>query len=365
MMHAALALILVTDRIAETHRQVARERMAEHARRAAMRSGRRPRRTATTLLAALALGLALAVAAAGSALGAGPSGSALVGPGAIGPVGVVTNDGPEPTPPSKAEPKPKHHPKDQPPADGEQDPPGPGDRITVPSSLNMFASAGFRYQDPNYYACTATSVMDMLNFVKIGGTGGTGFRWEVRLGSAARDSILAWERTHDTLAGGNGSDPHGWRNALNYYGWGSATLYTSARVYEDYAFSSYERAVKAAVRAMIRYHKPVGLAAWRGTHAHMLTGYDGLVGDPFAVDAAGKYTNAFTIAAVYLTDPLVSSAVVNKRITYTTLGTTSNTRIRFQPYYETDSPYDDPYTSGWVRARDEWYGRWVIVAPKR
>jgi hypothetical protein len=318
-------------------------------------------RSLTALLAAAALALAVA----GSALGAAPAGIAGPGATAFGPVGVVTNDDSKPTPPTKPEPKPKKHPKDQPPADTEPGPPGPGDRIAVPASLNLFAAAGFRYQDPNYYACTATSVMDMLNFIKIAGTGGTGFKWEVRLGSAARDSILAWERTHDTLAGGNGSDPHGWRNALNYYGYGSAYLYTSARVYEDYAFSSYERAVKSAVRAMIRYRKPVGIAAWRGTHAHMLTGYEGLVGDPFAVDAAGKYTNAFTITALFLTDPLESSAVVNKRTLYTTLESTSNTRIRYQPYYETDSPYDDAYTSGVVQARDEWYGRWVTIAPKK
>jgi len=322
-------------------------------------------RVLTAPLAAAWLALALAVAVTGTVLGSEPSRLAGPGPDVIGRVGVLTNDDSKPTPPKKLESKPKKHPKHQPPADRDQDPPGPGERITVPASLNLFASAGFRYQDPNYYACTATSVMDMLNWIKIGGTGGSGFKWEVRLGSAARDSILAWERTHDTLAGGNGSDPHGWRNALNYYGWGSAYLGTSTRVYEDYAFSSYERAVKAAVRTMIRHRKPVGIAARRGTHAHMLTGYDGLVGDPFAVDAAGKYTNAFTISAVFLTDPLQSSAVVNKRILYTTLGSTTNTRIRFQPYYETDSPYDDAYTAGVVRARDEWYGRWVIVAPKR
>ena len=62
----------------------------------------------------------------------------------------------------------------------------------MPASLNLFAAAGFRYQDPNYYACTATSVMDMLNFIKIAGTGGRTSKWEVRLGLAARDSILAW-----------------------------------------------------------------------------------------------------------------------------------------------------------------------------
>jgi hypothetical protein len=322
-------------------------------------------RILTAPLAAAALALALAVAVTGTALGSEPSATTGPGPNAFGPVGVVTNDDSNPVPPKTTKSKAKKHPKDQPPADKEQGPPGPGERITVPTSLNLFNAAGFRYQDPNLYACTATSVMDMLNFINIAGMGGTGFRWQVRLGSAARDSILAWERTHDTLEGGNGSDPHGWRNALNYYGYGSAYLGASARIYEDYAFGTYARAIKAAVRAMIRYHKPVGIAAWRGTHAQMLTGYDGIVGDPFAVDAAGNYLNDFTITALYLTDPLQASAVLNKRVLYSTLGSTTNTRIRFQAYYETDSPYDDAYTSGTVRARDEWYGRWVIIAPKK
>ena len=314
----------------------------------------------------LVLVISLSVALPGSVLGAVPSAS-------TGAVNIVDGGRPhpntdangEPKPPTKLGPKPGKHPKAGPWVNAEPNPPGPGDRISSPSSLNLFKSAGFRYQDTNWYACTSTSVMDMLNFVSLGGHGGTGFRWTVRLGGSTRDSILAWERTHDTLAGGNGSDPHGWRNALNYYGWGSTALTAGSRVYEDYAYSSYERAVKAAVRAMIRYRKPVGIAAWRGTHAHMLTGYDGLIGYPFAVDSAGRYTNDFTIAAVRLTDPLKSSAVVNKRVAYTNLRSTSNTRVRFQPYYETDSPYDDAYTTGWVRARDEWYGRWVIVAPKR
>ena len=73
----------------------------------------------------------------------------------------------------------------------------------------------------------------------------------------------------------------------------------------------------------------MGLAAWSGTHAHVITGYDGLVGDPFALDAEGHYANTFTVAALYLTDPLKASATVNRRVAYATLGTTSNLRIRF------------------------------------
>ena len=207
--------------------------------------------------------------------------------------------------------------------------------------------------------------MDMLNFIKLKGTGGTGFRWTTSLSGATRDLMLAWERTHDTMKGGNGSDPHGWRNALNYYGWGRDALWSGERRYEDLSFASYDYAVKATVRAIIRYRKPVGILAWTGRHAQMLTGYYGLVGDPFARDSAGRYTNRFSVGGFYLADPLRSQGYVNVRVSYGTLKTTSNLRLRYRPYYETDSPYDDPFTPGVRRARDEWYGRFVIIAPVR
>jgi hypothetical protein len=231
--------------------------------------------------------------------------------------------------------------------------------------MNLFVASGFRYQDPNLSACTATSTMDMLNFIKLRGTGGSGFRWTTTLSGTKRDSILAWERTHDTLAGGYGSDPHGIRNALNYYGWGSGTLTSGFRVYDDASFWTFDGAVKRAVRAMVQARKPVVLLAWAGQHAQMMVGYYGLIGDPFAKDSLGRYTNAFSVGGFYLADPLQSQAFVNKAISYGTLRTTTNMKMRYRPYLETDSPYDDPYTPGTKPARDEWYNRFVIVAPLR
>ena len=43
---------------------------------------------------------------------------------------------------------------------------------------NLYQSAGFMYQDPNYTACTAASAMMMLNFTALAGTGGNGFARE-------------------------------------------------------------------------------------------------------------------------------------------------------------------------------------------
>jgi len=88
--------------------------------------------------------------------------------------------------------------------------------------MNLFLAAQFRFQDPNWAACTATSVRSMLNFIAVHRTGGPGFVWRPNNWGSTRDHILAWERAHDTMSGGYGSDPHGWRNALNDFGWGPA-----------------------------------------------------------------------------------------------------------------------------------------------
>jgi hypothetical protein len=231
--------------------------------------------------------------------------------------------------------------------------------------MNTFVATGFRYQDPNWAACTATSVRSMLNFISKRSVGGEGFRWAPTNSSAVRDRILAWERRHDTMAGGDGSDPHGWRNALNYYGWGAGALVAGARVYDDFSYSSYSSAMKAAVRALVSTGKPVGMLGWRGAHAQMITGYYGLVGNPFAVDETGKYTNAFTVSGFYLSDPLRASKAVNRGISYTGLASTLTYKWRFQRYYEKDSKYDDPYTPGYRVSKTEWYSRFVLILPVR
>jgi hypothetical protein len=238
-------------------------------------------------------------------------------------------------------------------------------QAALPTSLSLFHASGFTYQDPNPYACTSTSVQDMLNFVALHKLGGTGFAWRLSNSPVTRDSILAWSRRNDTLAGGHGSDPHGWRNALNAFGWGRAALLHGSKVYEDLSFGVYDNAVKASVRAIIAHRKPVGILAWAGKHAQMIVGYYGLSGDPFAKDAAGKFTNKFTVAGFYLADPLRSQRMVNVKISYAALKSSTNLKLRFRPYLETDSPYDDPYTPGIRAAKDEWYGRFVIVAPIR
>ena len=262
---------------------------------------------------------------------------------------------PDPTPAPSADPSPTPTPD-----------PTPTPPPSAPAALNLYVSSGFRYQDPNYTACTATSAMDMLNFIAAARSGGTGFRWKPTLSSTTRDKILVYERAHDTLAAASrGTDPHGWRNALNYYGWGGNAMLNGQMVYEDRAFSSYGAAMHAAIRQMILTRKPVGVLGWAGHHAQMLTGYYGLQGDPFAKNADGTWANTFTVVGLYVTDPLRSDAVVNHRVGYTALATTTNLRLRFRSFLQVDSPYDDGYTPGYRVSRTEWYGRFTLLLPTR
>src|SRR3954451_18706576 len=127
-------------------------------------------------------------------------------------------------------------------------------RAAATYRYNLYRSAGYLTQDPYYTACTAGAAMMMLNFAALSGTGGNGFRWHTdRVKHSLTDyhdltSILWWERVHDTLAASSsGSDPHGWRNALNYFGWGSAALTDpTKRVYNDLAYTSFDAAVRGA-----------------------------------------------------------------------------------------------------------------------
>ena len=245
---------------------------------------------------------------------------------------------------------------------------------TTTWTRNLFVSSAFMYQDPYPYDCVAASAMVMLNVVAARGTGGNGFVWtpyKVQEGADPADvrdmtSVQAFARRYDTLnAAGKGSDAHGWRNALNNFGWGWGSVKVAAtRVYEDRAYSTLKAAVRAAVKAIARRSMPVGILARAGKHAQVMTGYVVTGADP-------RISNDFTVVAVYLSDVLKSAGVVNRKVSYTSLRDGS-LLWRFRRYRETDSPKDDPWTSGWIRSSvspsvgpSEWYDKWTIVVPVR
>lgn len=223
-------------------------------------------------------------------------------------------------------------------------------------TLDLYSNA-VRYQDPDQTACAPTSTQMMLNFTAANGTRGAGFRWAPSTSYSTERSILAWSRAHDTLVGtAAGTDPHGWRNALNYYGWGG---YTSAATmtYMDTSYTSYAAAMNAAVRAMARFRKPVGMLAWAGGHSQILNGYEVFGQDPAT-------SSDFTVVAVYLTDSLAKHGLRNARVTSAQLASGSR-KYRFTAYAAKDSPTRDAYSRGVRASYLEWYGKWVIVAPVR
>ena len=240
-------------------------------------------------------------------------------------------------------------------------------------SRNLYNASAFLYQNPYSTACVPASTMIMLNLISLAGTGGQGFTWRTYRTknnttnpADQRDmvSIFGWERAHDTLpTTARGTDPHGWRNGLDFYGWGSYQD-RSKRVYEDLRFGTFDNAVKAAVRAIARYRMPVGILAWAGRHAQVMHGYTVVGADP-------RVSDNFTVVSVVLSDPLSSDQLVNKRITMANLRT-GLLKYRFRRYAEIDSRYDDPYSPGILassisplKGPSEWYGRWLIVAPVR
>ena len=245
---------------------------------------------------------------------------------------------------------------------------------TTTWTRNLYVDKGFLHQDPYYTACTSAAAMFMLNTVAYRRTGGAGFVWTpTRIKrdddpANKRDmvSILSFSRANDTLkAGARGTDPHGWRNALNAYGWGRDAMTDPAkRVYDDRAYRSFDGAVRAAVKAIARRSMPVGILGWAGGHAQVITGYVVTGADPGTSDD-------FTVRYVYLSDPLASNGTVNRRLSVAKLRS-GPLRTRFQAYRMTDSPYDDPWTAGTIRSSvarsrgpSEWYGRWVILVPIR
>lgn len=222
---------------------------------------------------------------------------------------------------------------------------------------DLYVASAVRYQDPDYKACVAASTEMMLNMVAAHPAPGDHFRWATSTSYATQEQILRWERAHHTQVDYHpGVDANGWRNGLNYFGWGTYTD-PATMVYRVMSFSSYSAAVKAIVSAIARYHKPVAILGWAGGHAQFITGYVVSGQDP-------AVSTNFIVKYVYLTDPLRRDARRDARISDSAFRN-GPTVTRFRPYIFVDSPKDDPYTLGNRASYKDWIRKWVIVAPVR
>jgi hypothetical protein len=226
-------------------------------------------------------------------------------------------------------------------------------------SVNIYNDAYVRYQDPDWEACTAAATESMLNLTALtlkddlppprgDSLPQSSFGWKLDTSFDMEESILDYERENMTMYWSSpGTDAHGWRNALNYYGWGSI----NAGVYVDSSYTSFEAAARATIHSLAQTGKPVGILAWAGGHAQYVTGYTVQGEDP-------RISDKYAILGVFLSDPLEGDWTRNAYLTYGQWGT-GPLYVRFTQYYHDDSPFVDPIDGG--SGNREWWGKWVIV----
>ena len=227
-------------------------------------------------------------------------------------------------------------------------------------TFNVYDEQAVRYQDPDLTACEAAAAMTMLNmailnkdYEKAPGHQAPAqpTSWTLDVSMAKQTEILGYERYSGTMSlTSPGADAHGWRNALNRYGWGVDT----AGVYTDQSYKTFDDAAKATVVQLALYRKPVGILGWAGDHAQVVSGYR-----VTGLDPQLGYTD-FDIEGVYLTDPLKADAYANEYVPLE-YWRTGNRLLRFTPYAMTNSPGKDSI-DGKV-GNTEWNGKWVIIAP--
>jgi len=232
-------------------------------------------------------------------------------------------------------------------------------------SLNLYNSDGVRYQNPDGEACTAATVETALNLASLDGQQPP--YWSPSTSYATEEELFRYERAHMTMPSDvPGSDPHGVRNALNYFGWGSMV----AGVYTDVAPSAFGAAAKAIVSSIARTRKPAIVFVMAGGHTQLVTGYTVHGSNPATSDS-------FTIVGIYLTDPLLGflSLTGGNGVTQTFAAVHMNSwvslrdwrygpvAVRFSEYWQKDSWMRDPI-DGKV-GRNEWYGRFVAVIATR
>ena len=228
--------------------------------------------------------------------------------------------------------------------------------------FNLYDSRSMRYQNPDETACTAAATLIMLNTIYYAssptwmprtssGASGATYVWQPKVTYKAQETILKWERGHMTMALYKpGADVHGWRNALNYFGWGSMT----AGVYTDLSYKTFDQAAAATVRSIALTTMPVGILAWYGGHAQVVTGYSVTGEDP------RTGSTDFKINGIYLTDPLSERGHRDDYISYQQWQS-GPMDVRFMPYYQSEGTYTDPI-DGKV-GRLEWWAKYVIVSP--
>ncbi len=154
-----------------------------------------------------------------------------------------------------------------------------------PFSLNLYAEGDFVSQYTKYH-CLPAAMQVMINIIA-DGPADTTRETQDRLYELARTFLIP------PYVGDKGAQPEGWAEGLNVEGVGPYVV--AVRPTRD-------EAIRLAASQMRLAGKPVGLLAWRGAHAWVMSGFE--------ADADPLLFDDFVLSGVYIEDvwwPRVSS----------------------------------------------------------
>ena len=225
-------------------------------------------------------------------------------------------------------------------------------------TYDLYQTRAVRFQNPDMKACVSAATMTTLNTVYFTAAttsavkaNRTAMTWRPTIRPRDQRLIERWARAHMTMPiEKDGSDVHGLRNAINYYGWGSER--TGA--YADYAYATFNSAMKAVVWEIASSNEPVVILTQNGGHLMVITGYSVTGVDP------RTGSTDFTVNGLYATDPLRERHVADTYLDYLNLHSGPK-HVRFAPYLQYDSILKDPI-DGRI-GRNEWVHHYVVVAP--
>jgi hypothetical protein len=143
-----------------------------------------------------------------------------------------------------------------------------------PFSIDLYRKGAFASEATTYY-CVPAAIELMMNM--IGGKNDTSRATQDDLYRLARTYLIApyW---------GRGAQPEGWARVLNAEGDGR---------YEVGIRSTRTAAIHLAARQLRLTGKPVGILAWAGNHAWVMSGFES-IGDPA--------TGQFTVTGLFIED---------------------------------------------------------------
>ena len=152
-------------------------------------------------------------------------------------------------------------------------------------SMNLYRNGDFLSQQTTYW-CIPSSAQTMMNIMDEG-LPNRSPRFQRRLYRVGdrlnEDGSIDRDEGPDLWRGMGISE---WAGLLNRFGYGP---YKIARA------GTRQNAIRKAARAMRRTGKPVGLVAWRGAHAWVMSGFEATA-DP-------AHTNDFVVTHIYAQDP--------------------------------------------------------------